>query len=1171
MGDRLRAQKAVREAKESLEIQLFARDKSQRITRLNVMRDTIAKQLMGGLNKDTKILNFPSAAFTLYIGKTTNLATVKLPNKLSESFIFPKKYQLAGDSADGYGYVYVEYNSNIYYWANSKNSPPGEAASKMITLLLMKQNGTDLDESSTEEPIIMFADKSLFSNSICLYWDRFVPNTPGGDWSTRGVTNNGDGCITTHLTVDMAVFVDGKVPSGSILVDVASRWDREVWETSCIGCGDEKNLVVVAVLGMVLFTNMLLIMLGFVVDGTHRVEMEKKKVASRYHFDGDGITSPMNLDDPIAYAHADSNTAALFVGTLWNVTKREHAMISVAFYNENFTRPQRLQCFTSLLCGLLAINAAVQSNPGYYQEARTSTISGVLSGLLLFPIYCGLLLMFNARPRPVKKKLIKRATQSKEIDMLNEERQKLGRQTALLPPPSYAAKALGSMQHQPGGSTVLGVQAALPLPPLPDNTPGGRWGATGMSALPPLPTSTSGSGAQGLAALGGMLSLPALPGMTAKMPLPPPPRYPPPPKNALMAPPQAKIPQPPLNFTKVGPPPSPFKLPLLLNQDGTIGGTNTNQLGSFDGIQNQPINADTGATPLAIMAGADNEATPPPPGAIMNDPGHGMAAEDDDPKNGGDGGEGATTPVGPPPLPTPQTAAGAMSPARGGGTPVTPGAQSSVGSQRGGFPQPGAGVGGLSPANSHRSNNQIRTPPVKSGPHMLAVQGPGPMPLFIRAAPPSDMPAPFAPAPVGPSGLSSWRVPGVPAPGMLPPVPSAKGFNVGMPLPPLVPPPPPPPPREEDQAFVYRVKLAYKEKCARERERFDLLEDLEELGSKTPGWVYDTMTVMPYLACCTFTLASVFVVLQYGTKFQSYQEDLWLEGAVFGLVVDCGLLELFRILMMTLVELRKYENRKKSKAGFFMPRRIASEDDKGRQIAPRPRLMKRAFSKPAVPKFEPASQVPGEQFLVAMGLMRPPPPPPGGVGKAPPKRPPMVSKSNMALAPPPPPDRRPSPRAQPTFSTAAMNLAFSDPPAPGAPSTPPRALGPGNSPSGRATPTRSPGGGTPRDDGGTPVMSRTGTPRADGVVTPPGRPPRPPDLQSMNQSLNQAVKAKAPSHQAPPPPKMSPGRTTPGGSTPPPPPPGAGPSFSRPSSAGSTSTAKARAKAAAAKAPPPPP
>eukprot|EP00929_Paragymnodinium_shiwhaense_P022172 TRINITY_DN14238_c0_g1_i1.p1 TRINITY_DN14238_c0_g1~~TRINITY_DN14238_c0_g1_i1.p1 ORF type:complete len:2889 (-),score=719.16 TRINITY_DN14238_c0_g1_i1:210-8876(-) len=1141
MANKLRTAAKVADAKEQEELELDERDKSQRITRVNVMRDTITKQLMGQLPKDLRILVFPSSTYTMYIGKTTNLANVH------SSFIFPKAFQLPGDSAGGWGWAYIEYKTNIYYWA--KSNPPSPQ-NMLITLNVMQQNGLDLDERTTPDPINVFADMPLFANTLCLYWDRFVPNTPGGGWSSQGVINNGTGCITSHLT-DIAIFIDGSVHSGTTVIDIQAKWDREIWETSCIGCGEE-NFVVVAVLGMILFVNLLFIMLGFVVDGSKRAEMIKKKQHSHYHFDGDGINSKRNLDDPIPYGYT-SNPVTLCLGTLMNVTKREHAVISIFFYNENFTRAQRLQCLTALLSGLLALNAAVHSHPGYYQEAREWIISGCLSGFLIFPIYCGLILMFNMRPRPVKKRLIKRATNTKEIDNLREQREALARQTMMMPRPGQGGAMPGLGQHQPGATTALSLPAPLPLPPLPNNVVGGTWGATGAAALPPLPTAGGFDIAPGLTGLGGQLALPALPGMTANMPLPPPPRYPPPPKNALTAPPTVKLP--PLTFPKTGPPPAPFPLPLLLNADGTVGGTMTGSLGNFDPTQPRappPLTADTGATPLQLqdhMGRGDMEATSLPPNMVVADKPHGMAPAM----------SGENTPPGPPPgmMPTASAPPGSLSPA--GSQPATPTRGATP--TGGGFTPPpnlpGAGIGGFSPAHSARSGltpglsgraSNIRTPPDRS----LVMQGDGPMPLFIRPQPPSELPAPFAPAPVGPSGIATWKVPGLPPTGMMPPIPSAMGPTPGgIPMPPLVPPPPPPPPNEEDQAFVRRIKMTYFERVALDHKKWDLLEDAEETSTRTPGWVYDTMTVMPYLACCTFTLASIFIVLQYGMKFVQWQEEHWLKGSLLGLLVVLLLLELFRILMMTLVELRKFENRKKSAAGAFLPRRIGNDDDRGRQIAPPPRLMKRATAKPAVPK-----------------ILNPP-------KERLPKPPPNVGPGGPPVIRPDPPPKMPF--RPPSFSAAAMSAAFAEPPGPGAPPPKPPGLNLGGVGGGSrgATPPASgrlgqTGGQTPPGSG---RLGMSGTGFSMGSTTPPGpdgRPPRPRsgtgDLQSLNQSLTSAVKAKSGEHQAPPPPKAGPGSRpgsagSRGGMPPPPPPPADRPNYSRPSSAASGASNKAKAAA----------
>ncbi|CAJ1367042.1 unnamed protein product [Effrenium voratum] len=659
-----------------------ARNASQRITRLNVMRDTVSKSLLVQMQTTLDPLTFTSKAYTITIGKTTNLSSVH------PAFIFPSAFQVPPDSRDTptatnpftrFAYLYVEYLKNIYDWSDSN---PLSTENQLITLHVLKGSTLELDESSSPEWIRIFADTSLFSNVVCLFWDRFAAGTAGGRWSSTGVVNDDTGCITSHLT-DFGIFMDGRVPDGYGLVEAATHWEREVWVSNCVGCGDESNLTVVAVLGMLLFALILLILLTYTLDESQRTLLAQNKVKSRYYYDGNGINSPMSIDDPVAYQYGDGPLFMLWLGTLWNVAKRDHALVSTIFYHETFTRPQRLQCFIALLTGLLAVNAAVHSHPGSIQEAQEFVITGMLSGLLIFPIFCGLVMMFNLRPAQVKKRLIKRAYSTKEIDKLSEQRQRLANQSTMLPPPGYMAN-----------------------PPPVSGTPANT----------------------------------------------------------------------------------------LLSLRGSLG--------------------------------------------------------------------------------------------------------SSLKLRRRRF---------LVPAEN------------------------GPMPLFIRGQPPPQLPTPFQGGP--------------------PPGPPPRGFQVPAPGGiPMVPPAPPPPPREDDQAFVRRIRMTYMDKVTKDHDKHDLLEDLEELGKETPGWVYDTMTIMPYLASSTFTLASIFIVLQYGMKFQTFQEEMWWKGSLIGLGLVLGVLDIVRVVMMTLVELRKFENRRKAKDGQFLPRRIRRENEKDYQPAPPPRLWKQAVAAPPVPK-----------------------------------------------------------------------------------------------------------------------------------------------------------------------------------------------------------------------------
>lgn len=1137
LANRLKAQDAQAEQVATDRQQQWERNNSQRITRVNVLRDTIAKSLIVQMLPNQNQV-FTSVTFKITIGKTPDLTSIH------PHFQFPAPFfKRPADSPDsptalrpltGFSYVFVEYTANIYYW--SPSSPPSNEFA-LVTMIALNANTTDLGMTSVDTPIRLFKQYDIFSNAICVYWDRFAANTAGGQFSMQGVMNDGDACITSHLS-DIGVFLDGRVPAGYSLVDAATSWEREVWENNCVGCNSGYNLFPVAVLGMILFVVMLLILLGYVQDERRRSDMKKNKAKSRYYYDGDGLTSALNVDDPIAYSLRDVNMMGFWTGTFTNVLFREHAIIGVIFYHETFTRPQRLYCFTSLLCGLMAINAAVHSHPGQIQGTREYVIVGVLSGLLVFPVFCGLVLMFNLRPAQVKKRLIKKTYSTREIDLINDQRQKLANQTSLLPPRGYMAKPPSLMAlAAPGQQTLLSLPAPLPLPPM---LPGqvGRPSQLGMFALPPPPA---------YGGMTGMLALPALPGMSASMPLPPPPKYPPPPKSAKVPSPAALMP--PLNWPKVGPPPTPF--PALQAPDASIGGSYTNlpMLNS-----RLPLPApDTGATPLQLTdhfgsAGVtggpsmDAEASWPPRAHFKEDMRHGALPNL----------PGSTDEA----LPEPQNPPGSFTPP-GGMTPTTSSASQMP--RRPPPPGAGAGVGPLdTPTSSQQASSRfgpLPLPPPRPGSAALLLHNAVPPPLFIRGGPPSMLPSPFPPLPTGPNGMSSFALAGIPPPGFRPPVPMSGGPPGPPGFPPAgagAPPAPPPPPREDEQAFVRRIKLTYMDKVTREHDKLDLLEDHEELGKDVPFWVFDTMTMMPYLASCTFTLACIFVVLQYGVKFQPWQQDYWLKGSLVGLAMTLVLLELFRIAMMTLVELRKFENRRKAKAGHFLQRRVKKEGDDNFQAAPPPRLWKRAVAAPVVPKAKEAPmRLPTRPQFLPMADMPalPSRPPPkalvAGVGP-----PALAGAGRIPVAPARPP----------VFSAAAMSRAgaLDDPPLPGTPQSSHFGGGPGRP--GFMTP---PLGGTMTPGGigsfspSTAARPAAATMRAAdfastlGGPQTPGRPVSPThsshSLSSLAQSLNQQVKAGRHA-EAPPPPPAQPGAMPAQGSAPPPAPAAPPPSYSRPPS-----------------------
>lgn len=233
--------------------------------------------------------------------------------------------------------------------------------------------------------------------------------------------------------------------------------------------------------------------------------------------------------------------------------------------------------------------------------------------------------------------------------------------------------------------------------------------------------------------------------------------------------------------------------------------------------------------------------------------------------------------------------------------------------------------------------------------------------------------------------------------------------------------PPPPPPREDDQAFVRRVRLVYMDRVNKEHEWQDLLED-PGVGTPTPGWVFSMATLLPYIACAAFTIASIFVVLMYGIKFhpRGLQEENWYWASLIGLGVIMFILEAVRINVMTIVELRRFEIRKRRKAGDFLVRRVKRDTD------PDPALLQSkpkrlAAPAPVVPKVAPKFSVQRPNFLPQEGPPMPPLGPPMGIGE------------NLPVGPPPPP---PFAGSQPPGEQLPL----------GAPPPPPRPANQGNRP-----------------------------------------------------------------------------------------------------------------------------
>ncbi|KAF4736561.1 hypothetical protein FOZ63_004723, partial [Perkinsus olseni] len=383
------------------------RNTSQVLTRIEVIRDTIVKRLINQLvaNEDPKV--FDVSAFTIYIGKSTDLSAVH------PSFSMPSKYVVPSNSPDnpthdnpitGFSFEYVEYKMDPRSWSISS---PVSSERSMVTLLVMKANpDLTLTTSIDDDPIRVFSDRDLYSEALCTYWDRFAPNTAGGSWTSQGNLNDGQGCLVTRAG-DIGLFVDGDVPEFDTMAVAA---DLPYLQRAPLA----DRFFVLSILG---FTSVLVIMLsfwGYKFDESMRDDQRRGRAAlTPYHLDGDGISSPLTIVDPIAYDYVSREKGKrekFLLITFWNVLRHESVVLAPFYYSESFTRPQRLLCALTMLSGIMGVTSLIYGTPNTLASSTQFVATGILSALVVYPAYCAVYLMFSMRPTPYRRRIIKKKT-----------------------------------------------------------------------------------------------------------------------------------------------------------------------------------------------------------------------------------------------------------------------------------------------------------------------------------------------------------------------------------------------------------------------------------------------------------------------------------------------------------------------------------------------------------------------------------------------------------------------------------------------------------------------------------------------------------------------------------------------------------------------------------------
>merc|ERR1719387_1401962 len=188
---------------------------------------------------------------------------------------------------------------------------------------------------------------------------------------------------------------------------------------------------------------------------------------------------------------------------------------------------------------------------------------------------------------------------------------------------------------------------------------------------------------------------------------------------------------------------------------------------------------------------------------------------------------------------------------------------------------------------------------------------------------------------------------------------------------------PPAPAREDDESFLRRVRLVYLDRVTREHQRLDLLEE-DPTAPPTPESALALGVIIPYISASSIAVVGVFLVVMYGLKFSPETELLWIYACIIGVLVYTSLLDMVRVSIITIVELRKFEVRQRARSGELMERRVKKEgeDDLPAMLKPKPK--RKFYATPPVPKAAPRyPERPKPAWLTAAGDPRPAPALPG--------------------------------------------------------------------------------------------------------------------------------------------------------------------------------------------------
>ena len=351
---------------------------SAQLARIVAARDAIAKAIIKTLIRNQDPLLFETDQFRVYIGKATDMSVV-MPQ-----FRFPSQYTVPSNSPDyptadnpvtGFSFIYVEYFANVFAW--SLNAPIS-SQSTIASISIMRANpDLPLVISPSTDPIRIFADRNLHSSIKCLLWDRLAPFS-GGGWTVHESINDGNGCLLSQPG-DVGLFIDGAVVDQNNTKPLGPSPPKEVYSKY-----NSPRYLIVAMGGCFLLIVLLLSLWA--------LRSDLMQTAPPVVYDGDGIATPLSVNDPIAYSQRDEGITLFILATFWNTIKIKHVLLSLIFQCDvMYTRFHRILVASSMILSVLlfaSILSSSTSNPGSL---------GFTASLLSYPIYFLFQFVFRAR------------------------------------------------------------------------------------------------------------------------------------------------------------------------------------------------------------------------------------------------------------------------------------------------------------------------------------------------------------------------------------------------------------------------------------------------------------------------------------------------------------------------------------------------------------------------------------------------------------------------------------------------------------------------------------------------------------------------------------------------------------------------------------------------------